>query len=352
MTSSAALCRPGGFREMYPWAEERATVEHAEKYVNELFEASLRPRLTDGERRLLAGMTIRAVSPTLFAATLDTLGLEVGESCNPTQFFTPRRGEILVPTLSMLFLHDLTKTANVLWDDGFTPDSALTYLVFVRHSTPASVFADRSTFPRIHEALGIPLKRIEGESTGTGAMLTNAALSFALGHELWHALVFAGAEIDSVKCSGRNAEICADEFAAALVLRDELPASYTNDDAALSAGVAFYFTANSIISPNRNDYASDDAFIAARKRYTHPVSGQRIEAIADLLDRRVEAWTKTHMLDLTPPSIQITDTSAASLHQLARRMDDPRSDLAYVAAILSNGAMSFLPVPLGSTADP
>lgn len=184
--------------------------------------------------------------------------------------------EIVLPVVSLKLLDDLSIAYAWLWAEGHGLDTIETYIAMLRYK-PRESFPGRR-YPTPFQALGVPEDALEDPAVdGLSLRLFNSARAFILAHELAHLhLEHAGGDT-------LRQEIEADAFAIDLLART----------GTIPMGMVLYFQAMAHWSPNRAQFGSDAAWRAFLAEHrTHPVTAERIEAIAAGLNRQAAAFAR------------------------------------------------------------
>jgi Peptidase U49 len=223
------------------------------------------PRLDVSERQRLAGVNLcfplRGPSgdPLEFYARLGVADDACADLSPPV---------VVLPTASIKFFDDLAVAHAWLWRQGYGPDTALEYASMLKYGEPAR-FGGR--YPAPLAALQIPDDALADPVVEQRAQdLLKSALVFLMLHELGHVL-FGHPGYDAISAAEAQAnEQDADRFALSVMRRIGVA----------PFGMVFWFQTAAYLAPNRGDFASDAAHAAWLRDTTHPVTDDRLRAIA------------------------------------------------------------------------
>ena len=221
----------------------------------------LLPRLEPDERRALGAFDV-------------AIPLRAPDG-NPLNFYA-QNGTVVVPALSLKFFDDLSIAFAWLWKNGYSPETALEYIGLLKYGNEA----DYGRWPRPLTALRIPDDALNDPDVDSlSQKMFKSAIVFILLHEMGHVLYrHPGYGPGVARADARANEAEADTFALEVMRR--LPAQPT--------GMVFYFQSLVYFGANRGDYASDTDFNAALDDATHPVTPDRLRAIARILQDRAD----------------------------------------------------------------
>lgn len=182
--------------------------------------------------------------------------------------FYARGDEVVASTASLKFLDDLAVATAWLQHNGYTTQTVVDYMLMLRY-WPRAANADRP--PKPLDALCIPTNALNDPRVDSLAnRIFNGNVVFILLHEYGHVRFgHRGNRAVSAEVSRANEE-AADGFALDLLARvNEAP-----------LGLSFLFTAMANFYENRADFGSDAEYQAALLARTHPLSEQRLQAVA------------------------------------------------------------------------
>lgn len=250
-----------------------ATLEYwADRYrrgITGNLEEVLLPRLDSLERQRLVG-----------------LQLEIplrAESASPLDFYAYRDGRVVLPAMSLKFLDDMLVAFAWLWKNGYSVETAFEYVGLLKYGSQA----DYGRWPAPLAALGIPDDALSDDDVDSlSHKLFNSTVVFILLHEMGHVLhQHPGYGPGVARSDARANESEADAFALEVMRR--LPAQPT--------GMFFFFQMLVYFGANRGDYASDAAFQTALEQATHPVTPDRMQAIARILRERAADFAAEYL---------------------------------------------------------
>lgn len=232
---------------------DRSTLEYwGERYkrsTNKILNEVIWPALLSKEKHDLGGRPV-----------LDFPLYAEGEARqHPLNFYVPRNRNIIVlPVFSLKFLDDLCTAYGWLQVKGYSLETVSEYTAILAYGKPPS-----GGFPAPLKALGIPehaLNEPQVDELALGHFVT--ARTFILLHELGHILKGHNAREPRTRDESVHDEQEADRFAAEVMHRTPLP----------PLGMLVWFLAD----------AHWSGF--PPQRGTHPLSGERVRALADHID--------------------------------------------------------------------
>jgi hypothetical protein len=187
---------------------------------------------------------------------------------NPFLFFTWQATTpptIVMPAASLRFQGDLLLAYAWLNEHGYDLRPAFNYINMLKYQRARK---DNLDLPPPLEAMAIPDRaRNEPRTMNVYQKLINTAFIFILLHEAGHA--YYGRTY-----SGPQAEVIADRFAVDVWNRlGEIP----------PLGMVIYSTAGAQWVKNRGDFASDGDWESHLSQETHPLTADRMEALAAAL---------------------------------------------------------------------
>ena len=220
----------------------------------------LMPRLEPAERRALANLRIEI-----------PLRAEDG---HPLNFYAYPSGTVVLPAMSLKFFDDMTIAYAWLWKNGYSPETALEYVGLLKYGKES----DFGRWPKPLPALRIPANALDDQDVDSLAQkMFKSAVIFILLHEMGHVLYqHPGYGPGVPRGDARANEAAADAFALEVMRR--LPAQ--------PVGMFFFFQTMVYFGANRGDYDSDAAFQHALGEATHPLTPDRMRAIASILRAR------------------------------------------------------------------
>jgi hypothetical protein len=249
--------RAGDYQTIYDDGELRHWQPRYAEGVRWNYENVVLRRLTPEERRALAGVELifplRDAKHDPFAYNADW----------------PR---VTLSTLSLKFFDDLSVAIAWLWRNGYSLETAYEYVATLKYRRAAD-FGRR--LPKPFEAIRVPKDVLADKAVDDLAQkIFKSAVVFILAHELGHIVHgHPGYGPDVSRAEARANEAEADAFALEVMRRI----------GAMPAGMAFFFQAMAYGGPNRGDFRDDDAYDRALAGATHPVTEDRMRAIAAAL---------------------------------------------------------------------
>lgn len=229
--------------------------------ITENLKEVLFPKLDRDERRALANLQIE-------------MPLRAKDG-SPLGFYAyPPSATVVLPTMSLKFLDDMSVAFAWLRKNGYSLETAFEYVGLLKYRNEV----DFGRWPAPLTALHIPDTALDDPDVNSLAnKIFNSAVIFILLHEMGHVLYgHPGYGPGVVRSDARANEAEDDAFALEVMRR--LPAQPT--------GMFLFFQEMVYFGPNRGDFASDVKFQAALDADTHPVTPDRMRAIATILHNR------------------------------------------------------------------
>jgi hypothetical protein len=234
------------------------------------------PRLSARERQRLAGVDLcfplrgQSGDPLEFYARLGAAADACADRDAPV---------VVLPIQSIKFFDDLCVAHAWLWRNGYGPDTALEYASMLKYGE-AERFGGR--YPAPLPALQIPDDALADPVVEEQAQkLLKSGILFLVLHELGHVLHgHPGYDATSAAQAQAN-EGEADRFALAVMRRIGVA----------PFGMVFWFQTGAYLAPNRGDFQSDDAYAEWLRQATHPVTDDRLRAIAAELRQSPEDFS-------------------------------------------------------------
>lgn len=227
---------------------------------------------------------------------------------HPLTYYTEMsKNRIFFPVFSLKFLDDLCTAYAWLQVNGYSLETISEYTAMLKYGKPPS-----DGFPPPLTALGIPEDALDDsqvDELALGHFVT--ARTFILLHEIGHIFYYNDGSTSGL--SVREGEQIADRFAATVMQRTPLP----------PLGMLVYFLA-----------AAHWSEIQKATNKTHPLSGERIFALADNIDDlilREKLRTIAKLIDdpeiragfvATGKACDLTTLTPRRPDQLPRRSDD------------------------------
>jgi hypothetical protein len=213
-----------------------------------------------------------------------------GHSGDPLEFYARLRAAddacadldppvVVLPIQSIKFFDDLSVAHAWLWRNGYGPDTALEYASMLKYGE-AERFGGR--YPAPLPALQIPDDALSDPVVDEQAQkLLKSAIVFLVLHELGHVLHgHPGYDaISAAQAQGNERE--ADRFALTVMRRI----------GTAPFGMVFWFQTGAYLTPNRGDFQTDDAHAEWLQQTTHPVTEDRLRAIAAELRQSPEDFS-------------------------------------------------------------
>jgi hypothetical protein len=223
------------------------------------------PRLDADERQQLADVNLcfplrgHSRDPLEFYARLEAAADACAAQGPPV---------VVLPIQSIKFFDDLSVAHAWLWRHGYGPETALEYASMLKYGEPER-FGGR--YPAPLPALQIPEDALDDPVTGEQAQkLLKSAIVFLVLHELGHVL-HGHPGYDAISAAKAQAnEGDADRFALRVMRRIGVA----------PFGMVFWFQTGAYLAPNRGDFADDEAHAEWLRQTTHPVTEDRLRAIA------------------------------------------------------------------------
>jgi len=257
---NAAPAQTGRWQGFYRDGPLDRTASQTTPDIRTILEQDIPRVLTMEERGRLAGVTIQ-------------FPREDGE--HPANFYSlPSARRIVFPVSSLRFLRDMVAAYAWLSVKGFDLQPVTDYLCLIKYQWPGRLSGAAHT-PL--EALGPPANALDDPPVmGRFQQLFGTMIVFILGHELGHIYHQHGSYRDVSLETARRQEQEADAFALAIAQRlGEAP-----------VGASLFFHIMAHLEP----FAGDPDFRRDQANRTHPLSSQRIEAIAAHMERNAQRF--------------------------------------------------------------
>lgn len=281
---------------LYDAQDLARTRERTVPGVQENFSQVIWPALTSAERDGLAG--VQLAFP------------DVGPS-GPLDFYaTAPPATVNLPLTSLRFYADLCLASAWLNRDKQTPQAVYDYVAMLRYRGAADFPGGR--YPQVLPALGIAASA--RDDSGLDQVFYHCYAStvvFIVGHELAHLLHRDPGYAPGVprEAAQRN-EARADEFALELMRRLGAP----------PIGTPVFFMALAHLEPGRFDFDSEPAWRAHLAQATHPLTADRLRAIAAALATLAPQFARG---DAAPATAQARIVGAAiEIGRIADFLDD------------------------------
>ncbi len=242
------------------------------------FEQYMLPRLTDQQRRALAGVS------------LDFSRREYPE--HPLNFYAARGGKIVLPLSSVRLVTDLTLALAWLNRHRLPEKKVFDYAAMLAYRGPAPDGVRALPLA----ALGIPDNATDEPNVGDlFQKLLGDTMIFIMAHEMGH--LFHNHQPNVGVAQSRLQESEADSFAVELMGRMGMP----------PVGISYYFT---VVTP-----------FECPTRSTHPLTGERVKRLAATLRDNAALFAR----DKPSPQHEreLIEAIGRELEGLARLLDDP-----------------------------
>lgn len=236
------------------------------------FENLILAKLKPDERAAVGNVTLRF-----------PLTAEGGAAGDPFAFYASALPPaITMPILSIKFLDDLSVAFSWLEVKGFSTETVTDYLAMLKYKDVRDFPGGR--YPAPFAALHIPDNALDDPMVDDlSQKILKSAIVWIMAHELAHIYYRHQGYQGDVAVSQEN-EKQADRFANEILRRIGVP----------PIGMSFFFLFAANYTPHRGDFGNDREwkdFLA--KKATHPLTSDRLQAIASDLGKRAEDFTKT-----------------------------------------------------------
>lgn len=230
------------------------------------------------------------------ARQIDLLLPLVGQHGHPFDFYAdPGRLEVTIPILSVKFMDDLSIALAWLETRGCDTQSAFDYISMLRYQSADSLPNRRFQPPRL--ALGVPDNVLSNATIDDlSQKILKSAIYFIMAHELAHVLYEHASYASISPDVAQQQEMEADFFALNLMRRISVP----------PVGIVFFFSATSRIDPDH--------------LRTHPLSSQRVQAVADYIQQNARDFT---LIQSNPAAwLPRIEDMATNIREIARLLND------------------------------
>jgi hypothetical protein len=266
----------GGIENLY----DRATLSYWQTQTPPGIRAALediRGVLTRDERNRLRDIILEfPIDCPRFRATLS----RPAKCLDPFTFIASNDGKTIYMSMTSLrFWGDIALAFAWLKTHGKAIDSVLFYVSMLRERSALNSPGVR--YPRPLEALGIPDNaRSDDETYRLFQGIYVGGLYYVLAHELAHQLFGDRGYSDGNNRRAREAEARADRWALEVMAKlGQAP-----------GGAVYFLTVLGQWSPSRADFASDSAYRRYLEGATHPLTGDRMLAVADAIEANLDAF--------------------------------------------------------------
>ena len=273
------------------------------------------PRLSAEESQRLAGVRIE-------------VPLRVQDQEPFAYYTTGTPWVVTMSAASLKFFDDFCVAIAWLQTNGYGIETASDYVSMLKYRTPGAV---GGRYPLPLEALQIPGNALDNRRVDTIAnQIFNEAIFFVLAHELGHVLYRHpgyGPGVTGAQARANEAE--ADAFALDMMQRVE----------AEPTSMAFWFLMTGHMADGRGDFASDAEYEEFLAQSTHPLTGDRIAALADRLVAAAPEFARNETDQAA--SLARIQWTADQLQQVAGILGDPE-----IQALIANRGRSMTPAML------
>lgn len=273
------------------------------------------PRLSAEESQRLAGVRI-------------DVPLRVTDQEPFAYYTTGTPWVITMSAASLKFFDDYCVAIAWLQTNGYDIETASDYVSMLKYRTPGAI---GGRYPLPLDALQIPGDALDNPRVNNIAnRIFNEAIFFVLAHELGHALYrHPGYGPDVTRAQARANEAQADAFALDMMQRA----------GAEPTSMAFWFMMAGYMADGRGDFASDADYEKFLAESTHPLTGDRIAALADRLAAAAEEFASDE--SDRAASLSRINWTADQLRQVAGILGDPD-----IQALIARKGRSMTPAML------
>ncbi len=255
-------------RSLYDDATLQYWQQRYQRGIKRNLDVVIWPRLKAVERRKLANVQ-------------RTLPLRDSDNDPFTFYATTRPPTVTISVLSLKFFDDLSLALAWLQLNRLSIETPFEYVAMLKYKDAAAL---GGRYPPPLAALRIPRNaRQDANVNRLAAKIFDSAIAFILLHELGHLFYgHRGYGPDVPRADARQNEMAADRFALEIMRRTSTQPT----------GMALFFQVLAHGTETRGDYQSDDAFEAALARATHPVTEDRVRALATFLRKSARDFTR------------------------------------------------------------
>jgi hypothetical protein len=309
------VARAGNVDNLYDDATLKYWQSRYSKGLNSNLQNVILPRLTAEERRRLAGVQIEV--------PLRVQGQE------PFAYYTTGTPWVVtISAASLKFFDDFCVAIAWLQANGYSIETASDYVSMLKYRTPGAV---GGRYPLPLDALQIPGNALDDQRVNNIATrIFDEAIFFVLAHELGHVLHrHPGYGPGVTRAEARANEADADAFALDMIQRAE----------AEPTSMAFWFLMAGHMADGRGDFPSDAEYEKFLAESTHPLTGDRIAALADRLVAAADEFARNESDQAA--SLSRINWTADQLNQVADILGDPE-----IQALIANRGRSMTPAML------
>lgn len=217
---------------------------------------------------------------------------------------------ITMPVLSIKFLDDLSVAFAWLEVKGYSTETVADYLAMLKYRDARDFPGGR--YPAPFSALRIPDNALDDPMVDDlSQKILKSAIVWIMAHELAHIYYRHPGNQGDVTVSQEN-EKQADRFANEILRRIGVP----------PIGMSYFFVFAANYTPHRGDFGSDREwkdFLSQKS--THPLTAERLQALASDLEKRAEDFTKTE--PDRKAALQRVRYTAGQIAGIAKLIGDP-----------------------------
>jgi hypothetical protein len=224
---------------------------------------------------LLAQMSKEEIRAVLGVKLVFPLALPAEFSHMPFAFYAFASPlQITLPIPSIRILDDLATASAYLDAHGYSQETIFDYIALLKYGSPLR--CPGGVFPPPLTALQVPNNALDNHAVDNlSQLILKSCIVWILAHELGHIRFrHEGYPLVDHK-QAQNNEKEADAFATELFRRAGV----------LPAGMTFLFMWFAHFAAHSGDYASDDQWLISVAEATHPLSTQRLKALAEAFRR-------------------------------------------------------------------
>jgi hypothetical protein len=237
----------------------------------------------------------------------------VGEHKHPFDYYAlVSRQLVVIPIQSVKFLDDLATAHAWLLNRKCSDQAVLDYVGFLRFGDLKSMAGGR--LPTPSAALGVPNDALKNAWVyDISGKILKSIVYFVMAHETGHVMHAHAPYNQLTGIQAQNQEKQADKFALDVMQRIGLTPQ----------ALAFFFLATSWFEPMPSDFASQKEYDTARKQLaTHPLSSDRLKAIADRMETNAAEFAKSE--PNRQSAEQIVRVAGATIRKISGMLDDPK----------------------------
>lgn len=242
----AALCPAADWSSIYDTGALEAQKDRLQTTISLLLEREIMPFVSSQQAMLLG---------------LQDIDLPLsGFRSDPLDFYAQNR-RIVLPIRTLLFLEDLSRSYGWMWANRYTTKTADEYLSMLRYRGPSDFVGGKYPAPR--QALHVPENALgDPRVVEASVRLRKTAFGFILLHQYAHVQLHHEAKVNAGYSEAQEEE--ADQYALDIMKNNSVPPT----------GVLLVMQSAMFFEAGEGDQL-------------HPVTPQRLEAMAHYLDARV-----------------------------------------------------------------